>query len=144
MVATLGERDVVFADDDQLDQARQVMEALPQRSVRFTADVDGRTVELPRELSAIVGRMLRVLADGGTVTVGAMPEELTTTTAAAQLGVSRPTLVQMVKAGEIKAHKVGTHLRLRTADVMRFKEERLSRQRAGFERLRELEGTDED
>lgn len=73
---------------------------------------------LPAELSEIVGQVLRVVAQGGTVTVGAMPEELTTTAAPKQLGVSRPTLMRMIKDGEISSHKVGTHTRLRTSDVL--------------------------
>ncbi len=143
MPAKSGERDMVLADERQLRQARQVVEALPRERESFTAAAtSGEPIPLPRELSAIVSRILRVLAEGGTVTVGAMPRELTTTTAAKQLGVSRPTLMKMIRAGEIAAHKVGTHTRLRTADVLKFQQERRERRRRAFDELRDLEDQD--
>lgn len=140
MPATSSERDVVLADERQLDQARRVVEALPRDHDQFQAAVTGgASVPLPPELSAIVGRILRVMAAGGTVTVGAMPRELTTTTAAQQLGVSRPTLMKMIRDGQIEAHKVGTHTRLRTADVLKLQRERRRRRRQAFDELRALE-----
>ncbi|SFA84995.1 DNA binding domain-containing protein, excisionase family [Amycolatopsis marina] len=143
MSAVLGERDVLMANERALTQARDVVQELPRDSEQFTASTTGgKAVALPPELSAIVGRILRVVAAGGTVTVGAMPEELTTTTAAKQLGVSRPTLMKMIKAGEITAHKVGTHTRLRTADVLQFQRQRQQRRRAAFDELRALEDED--
>jgi excisionase family DNA binding protein len=94
---------------------------------------------VPEELSNIMARILRIVATGGTVTVGSMPEELTTSTAAEQLGISRPTLMKMIDRGEIPAHKVGSHTRLRTCDVMAFRGERQARRRKAFEELRALE-----
>jgi excisionase family DNA binding protein len=52
---------------------------------------------------------------------------LTTTTAAEQIGVSRPTLMKIVAAGELPTHKVGSHTRLRTVDVLSYIEERRRR-----------------
>ncbi|GAB3748262.1 excisionase family DNA-binding protein [Microlunatus parietis] len=57
------------------------------------------------------------------------------------LGLSRPTLVKMIKAGEIKAHMVGSHRRLKLADVLDFQRDRLEQQQIAFDRLRELERT---
>jgi excisionase family DNA binding protein len=75
------------------------------------------------------------VAAGAAVTVGALPDELTTTAAAELLGVSRPTLMKLIGSGEVAAHKVGTHTRLRTADVVAFRRARLARQRRAFEEL---------
>ena len=80
-----------------------------------------------------------MLAEGGTVTVGSMPKELTTTTAAEVLDISRPTLMKMIERGEIQAHKVGSHTRLRTADVMAAQQERVDRQMQSFNELRQIE-----
>lgn len=74
------------------------------------------------------------------VTVTALPEELTTSTAAKILGISRPTLMKMIREGRIPAHEVGTHHRLRTEDVFTELHERRERQRAAFAELLELEG----
>jgi excisionase family DNA binding protein len=43
---------------------------------------------------------------------------MTTTVAADVIGVSRPTLVKMIDRGDIAAHRVGTHRRLRRDDVL--------------------------
>ena len=90
-------------------------------------------------MQAVMARVLSIVARGGTVTIGSMPEELTTSTAAEQLGVSRPTLMKMIERGEIDAHKVGTHTRLRSTDVMEFRRSRQARRRQAFEELRALE-----
>jgi excisionase family DNA binding protein len=68
-----------------------------------------------------------------------MPENLTTTAAASVLGVSRPTLMKMIKRHEIPAHKVGSHSRLRTEDVLAARTARRSKQRQAFDALRALE-----
>jgi excisionase family DNA binding protein len=81
----------------------------------------------------------RSVAGGATVSIGALPEELTTTVAAKQLGVSRPTLMRMIQGGEIESRLAGTHHRVRTADVLAVKRARLERQRKAFDELRELE-----
>jgi excisionase family DNA binding protein len=57
----------------------------------------------------------------------AVPEELTTSTAAEQLGIPRTTLMKMIVRSEIPAHKAGSHTRPRTCDVMAFRSERQAR-----------------
>ncbi len=59
--------------------------------------------------------------------------------AAEILGISRPTLMKMVKEGTIPASRVGTHTRLQTDDVLSKLRERRERERAAFEALRALE-----
>lgn len=105
----------------------------------FTAVGGEKTVKVPAELTTLLREVLRTVAQGGSVTLQTLPSELSTTTAANQLGVSRPTLMRMIHDGEIPAHKVGTHNRLMLADVQEFRRARLRRQRAAFEELRELE-----
>ncbi len=139
MSATLGERDVLVTDERQ-QQAEQVARALPHEQQRFTViAADGEPIELPGELSAVLSRILHGMAQGHTITIGTMPEELTTTAAAKLVGVSRPTLMKMIKDGEVPAHKVGTHTRLRTSDVRRLQRERQQRRRRAFDELRALE-----
>ncbi len=142
MSATLGERDVLVTDERQ-QQAEKVARALPHDPQRFTVTAaDGEPIELPGELSAVLSRILHGMAQGHTITIGTMPEELTTTAAAKLVGVSRPTLMKMIKDGEVPAHKVGTHTRLRTSDVLRLQQERQQSRRRAFDELRALEDDD--
>jgi excisionase family DNA binding protein len=101
--------------------------------------VGGTTIEVPDALRRLVRQVLDTVAADGTVRIGPLPEELTTTLAAAVLGMSRPTLMRFVAAGEVPSHQVGSHTRFRAADVLAFDEALRARQRAAFDELRDLE-----
>ncbi|MDR2566903.1 MAG: excisionase family DNA-binding protein [Bifidobacteriaceae bacterium] len=94
---------------------------------------------LPRELAKLLQAVLGAIASGKALAIHSLPEELTTTVAAEQLGVSRPTLMRMIRDGEIPARMEGSHHRLKTADVLEAKREGLARRRRAFEELRDLE-----
>lgn len=130
--------------DTEFHQARSVVEQLSSRPLDhwIASSASGPTVSLPIELSGLLTSILQTVARGGTVVIGSMPEEVTTTTAAEQLGVSRPTLMKMVARGEITSHKVGSHTRLKSTDVAEFKRARLQRQRQSFAELLDLEEQD--
>lgn len=83
--------------------------------------------------------VLQGVASGSTVTVMTTPSEVTTSTAAAMLGVSRPTLMKMIRDGVISSHKVGSHTRLLAADVLAAKRARRERERAAFQELLEVD-----
>lgn len=130
--------------ETELRQARDVLRNAPSGRLDhwIAAQHDGPDVALPREISAILTTVLETVARSGTVTVGALPEDLTTTTAADLLGISRPTLMKLVATGQIPAHKVGSHTRLKATDVLDFRRDRLDRQRKALEELIALEDAD--
>lgn len=139
-MSTLTARTSITVSDAEARQAQQVrQERSPNRSVTWIAERGDERIQVPVELSAIISQVVETIARGEVVTVGRMPEELTTTVAARELGISRTTLLKMVAAGELPAHKVGSHTRVRSADVIAAKKARLSRQRKALEELIELE-----
>lgn len=93
---------------------------------------------VPHDLGVLLQQVLTAIAAGSTLTVSAIPAELTTSSAANLIGVSRPTLMKMIAAGELPAHKVGSHTRLQSGDVFDFLRARRERQRAAFDALRDL------
>lgn len=130
-----------FANETELEQARKAVEALQSGGgEQWTVTRAGNQgVTVPSELSALISAVVQSVARGGTVTVSSMPEDLTTTAAADQLGISRPTLMKLVSGGELPSHKVGSHTRIKSAHVVEFKRARLARQRKAFEELLALE-----
>jgi excisionase family DNA binding protein len=112
------EREVEIAK--ALDQA---FRGHPGRPVKLIGP-DGRQTELPPALSAILSRAVRLLAQSRAVALVPYQKLLTTQEAAELLNVSRPYLVRLLESGAIPYEKVGTHRRVRFADLMRYREQR--------------------
>lgn len=137
-----------FAGPREIQQARDLLDTIPVEELsgdRLTLrHAQTEATPVPIELARLLAHVIEGIAEGRTMTVGTLPREITTTVAAAQLGVSRPTLMKMVAAGELPAHKVGSHTRLLTEDVLAFRRRRLERQRAELDELLALEDELED
>ena len=130
----------VLVDEGLRERAEAVVAEADDRSLTglFLSLDDGSRVEAGPELGRFFVRVLERLAHGP-VSVMTLPDELTTTTAAELLGVSRPTLMKLIAAGEIASTKVGSHSRLATDDVLAFKKVREARRAESFDALRDLD-----
>lgn len=85
---------------------------------------DQGEAELPPMARAAVRQLLVDLATGTAVHLVTDEHELTTQEAADILGISRTYVARLVDDGKIPAHMVGTHRRLRAADVLAYKARR--------------------
>lgn len=131
MTITIAATNEVLLSADEQSAARDFVQSLDGRPPRVAS---GQDAALPVEVARVLELVLEAMAEGRPVSVAAMPENLTTTAAAGLLGLSRPTLMKLVREGRIPAHKVGSHHRLRSADVLALKDElRLERQQAVFD-----------
>ncbi|MGH9277575.1 MAG: excisionase family DNA-binding protein, partial [Acidimicrobiales bacterium] len=83
---------------------------------------DGDAIELPEGIHEMLVSIVENLKAGNGVTVIPMHAELTTVEAAELLNVSRPFLIKQLEAGALPFRMVGTHRRLRLADVLAYRD----------------------
>jgi len=108
-----------------VDTARRMKEAL--QAARKQQAHGERTRVAGVELSAGTGealeRILDEFAKGNAVLVEGFRDvpEYTTTQAASELRMSRPTLIDLLEQGELAYRMVGTHRRVLREDVERYK-----------------------
>lgn len=105
----------------------------PEAPGPVTVQTDAGVVELPAAAAEAVRHLLVELATGASVHVLADDAELTTQEAADLLGISRTYLVRLIDDGKVPAHLVGTHRRLRAADVLAYQARREARLQAAAE-----------
>lgn len=110
-------------------------EAAAARGAPLVVSAGDRTVTCSPDATAAVLGVLRLIGSGQPVHLVGLPEELSTGQAADLLGVSRPTVVALVDSGALPATRVRTHRRLRTTDVLAYKEHQENVRRKAFNDL---------
>ena len=104
-------------------QSGQRLSRYAGRTRPLTFQVEQEPVELPAGAVALLVEILEAMAAGRGVTIIPEKAELTTVEAADMLNVSRTFLIEMLEKGEIPFRKVGTKRRIRTDDVMAYKDD---------------------
>lgn len=79
--------------------------------------------EVTGDLAMAVVAVIGLAGAGQPVDINALPMELTTGQAADILHVSRPTVVALIEKGLLPATRVGTHRRIRAADVFAYRDQ---------------------
>ncbi len=127
-------------DDQVKKEAVQVLEeAHDRKTTGFLMRLDdGTELELPAEVTRALVFTLHGLTQGE-VSMRAIPDQLTTSTAASILGVSRPTLMKLIASNELPSTKIGTHHRLKASDIFALKEKRAKAREKAFNELREMD-----
>ena len=103
--------------------SKLLREESPERLRLVVDDEPGRgtVLELTRDSLEALQRILELTEQGNEVEIIARDEELTTTEAADLLNVSRPHVVELMEAGKLPFHKVGSHRRISAGDVLDYK-----------------------
>ncbi|BBX12125.1 hypothetical protein MNVM_12060 [Mycobacterium novum] len=132
-------------DEAEIAEARTVCSSVAKAGSAATeiefavGPAGGQLMPMPTALAGLMRDILGGLSRGSTITIQPLPRELTTTTAAKMLGISRPTLMKLVAEQKLPAHKVGSHTRLSATDVLAFRRDRHDQQRRAFDELRKLD-----
>lgn len=128
--------------DETVHEARST--EVPREASLVLRSPDGTDVDLPPRVQRTLLAALESIAQQGSVQIGKVPDELSSTVAADILGVSRPTLMKWVRNGEIEPFKVGTHHRFHRSDVLALKEKRRAERRAALEELRAMDSENDE
>jgi excisionase family DNA binding protein len=128
MVVSSKPIELVQASDTAVRAARRSRDAL-SAAARDAGNTGKRgtvtleEVELPVSVVHALVRILDELSEGRDVAVLSEGEggEVTTSQAAELLGMSRPTLINLLESGAIPFRKVGTHRRMALADVLAYR-----------------------
>jgi excisionase family DNA binding protein len=101
------------------------------------AAADCRRQELPKPSSESLLQLLPAMAHGQAVTVMPHSTLLTTQEAADLLGISRPTVVRLLEAGELPFEHRGRHRRIMLADLLAYQERMRQRRRESLTHMQQ-------
>lgn len=105
--------------------------------VKVKPDDGGQAISVvvPRGAFELLLEILGHMAIGNAVTIVPVNAEFTTQQAADFLNVSRPYLIGLLESNKIEYRKVGTHRRIKFADLVKYKQEDYTNRRADLAEL---------
>jgi excisionase family DNA binding protein len=90
-------------------------------------------VVMPDGLVDVIKDLAGLIEGSRQVSLFADDPEVTPEQASDLLGISRPTVVQRIKRGDLKARMVGAHHRIRMSDLIAFRRREMEKETADFE-----------
>lgn len=110
------------SDVTQLDELLHA-----EQSPGFALAHENMAVPLPEEIRAVLTQVVGAMRAGKAVTVTPQSQTLTTQQAADLLGISRPTVIKKIDAGEIPCTRTSNRRTLLLDDVLKFQRTRRER-----------------
>lgn len=102
----------------------------PMSRFLLIGDDEGGQVELPEPVYRVLVRAVDALSQGKGITIAPQEPQLTTQQAADLLGVSRPTVIRLIDAGDLHAERIDSRRRLPLGEVLAYRERRRAKQYA--------------
>jgi excisionase family DNA binding protein len=127
--------DAIMPVEDEGPSLGQLVELLHGTEGALTVGRGGAHAEIPRSMRDVLTRIADVLASGRGVAIVPVDRELTTTEAAGLLGVSRPTLIKLLEAGEIGYSRPNSSRRIPLDQVLAYRDRRHQARRAILDEL---------
>jgi len=114
-----------------------VTEDTQQLTMRLQDRETGRQVEaaVPAVALRLLADALSEMAEGNPVTLIPVEAELSTQQAAGLLGVSRPYFIKLLEQGKLPYRKVGEQRRVRTQDLLAYREAYKREATAGLDEM---------
>jgi len=140
MPATILSKSTIFIDPALTREADDIATSSPTTSTSIASITlsNGEVITPSPEFGSLLFDLMTRLRHG-TASVKTLPEELSTISAAEIVGISRPTLMKCIAEGELPATKVGSHTRVRTADVLALRDQRRAKRARAIADLRRLD-----
>ncbi|MBL8905506.1 MAG: excisionase family DNA-binding protein [Rhizobiales bacterium] len=135
MSDVLERAEVLSKKDTELAKTASRLLSAGSESELHVKLADGQELVLPGAAARLLRRLLTEMSKGNAVTLIPVHAELTTQEAADFLNVSRPHLIAILKKGELRFHMVGTHRRVRFADLIAYQNKFEARRNAAMEEL---------
>lgn len=126
--------DPVVLPESEEAQVRQLNRML-QMGAAATVEADGGRVELPDTVFRLLKEIARNMQMGRAIVLIPEDRQLTTQRAADLLGVSRPYLLKLLKAGDLPYHKVGSHRRIYLKDLTAYRKRRELARKAALDSI---------
>ncbi|MGC3023241.1 MULTISPECIES: helix-turn-helix domain-containing protein [unclassified Brevibacterium] len=141
MSALASSERIAISDQTVKDAQDTVIPSEASLVLRFAG---GEEAELPASIQRTLLHALKLIAQQGSVSIGQLPTELTSTVAADLLSISRPTLMKWVGEGRISSFKKGSHTRFSRDEVLDLRERNVAARRSAFDELRQLDEEHEE
>ena len=124
-------------DPSMLDpgELRNVLELLSSTGSPALVDELGNRIDLPKPIFEQLLRVLKMMKEGRAVVMLPEDEAFTSQAAADYLGMSRQHLVNLLEAGEIEFHRVGSHRRVYFKDLLEYEHKRDSERRQTLDKI---------
>lgn len=102
---------------------------------------EDQQIALPEVLHKVLAQVVAAMQAGRAVTVSPTPVKVTTQQVADLLGVSRPTVVRLIDAGELASERIGNRRRVLLKDALYYRELRRTR---GFQAVADTSPDEDD
>lgn len=137
-MATSTTERTVLPPDEPLDRLVDFLTAMGAEPVTTISGPNGEQLVLPAEVFEVLRDVVDAMSRGQAVAIAPVHQRLTTQEAADMLGISRPTFVKLLEAGEIPYEQPGRHRRVRLIDVLDYRNRRSSQRREALDRMVEI------
>ena len=127
--------EAIMPDDGERPSLAELASLLHDGAGELAFRRGSAQIDVPSSVRDVLTRIADVLASGRGVAIVPVDRELTTTEAAGLLGISRPTLIKLLEAGEIDYSRPNSSRRIPLDQVLAYRDRRGRARRAILDEL---------